>query len=158
MKCDNDDPTVPGVKTNCAPRTIAPLVSDIQPFIDELVAIKGDPRSVMVAGIVGPPDPFEVGIRQSGGVQTLTLLPSCIFPGPIGNEDAAPAVRLAAFLDAFPGRSQLTSICDADLSSALSQIGASAKKLVGDPCLDAPELATASPDPGLHPHASLRRS
>lgn len=152
IRCDPDDMVTPGAKAGCAPRTFAPLVSDIQPFIDALVAIKGgDPRAVMVSGIVGPPEPFEIGMRDIGGQPQLALLPSCIFDGVNGPEDAAPAVRLAAFLDAFPGRSQLTSVCNADLSGALSQIGASAKKLVGDPCLDSPNLADASPDPGLQP-------
>lgn len=152
VTCDPDDMTTPGVKTDCAPRTIAPLVSDIQPFIYQLLEIKGgDPRAVMVSGIVGPPEPFEVGILPITGQSQLALLPSCVFAGSAGPEEAAPAVRLAAFLDAFPGRSQLTSICNADLSTALTQIGASAKKLVGDPCLDAPNLADASPEPGLQP-------
>jgi hypothetical protein len=60
-------------------------------------------------------------------------------------------VRIAAFLEAFPGHSQLTSICSSDLSAPLVAIGGTAKKLVGDPCLDAPDLADASPDPGLQP-------
>jgi hypothetical protein len=152
IKCEPDDMINPGSKVDCKPRTIAPLVSDIQPFIDTLVDIKGgDPRAVMVAGIVGPPEPFEIGMQSLGGMPTMTLFPSCTFAGVGGSEDAAPAVRIAAFLDAFPGRSQLTSICSADLSIALSQIGASAKKLVGDPCLDTQNLADASPDPGLQP-------
>jgi hypothetical protein len=152
VKCDPDDMLTPGVKADCAPRTIAPLVAEVQPFIDALVEIKGgDARAVMVAGIVGPPEPFEIGMQTLGGMSTLALLPSCTFAGPEIPETAFPAVRIAAFLDAFPGRSQLTSICDADLSVALSQIGDSTKKLVGDPCLDAPNLADASPDPGLQP-------
>src|SRR5262249_43301455 len=53
--------------------------------------------------------------------------------------------------DRFPGRSQLTSICDPDLSGALSQIGDSAKKLVGDPCLAPAALVDRSPDPGIQP-------
>lgn len=152
VTCDPDDLTTPGAKTGCAPRTTAPLLAHIEPYIDALDDIKNyDPRMVMVAGVVGPPEPFEVTLAQVNGQTAPVLAPSCTFAGAGGPETAAPAVRLAAFLDAFPGRSQLTSICDADLSGALSQIGASAKKLVGDPCLDAADLADASPDPGLQP-------
>ena len=152
VQCDPDDMTTPGVKANCEPRATSSLISDVQPFIDALVAAKGgDERSVMVAGIVGPPEPFEVVYRQVGNSMQLDLAPSCLFSGPMGPEAAVPAVRLAAFLDAFPGRSTLTSICGPDLSGALTEIGASAKKLVGDPCLDVHNLADASPDPGLQP-------
>ena len=151
VQCGADDLTMPGVKSDCEPRAASPLVADIQPFVDDLLAAKSDPRSVMVAAIVGPPTPVEVGYLSISGQSQLALVPSCTFAGPNGDELADPAVRLAAFLDAFPGRSQLTSICNADLSGALSQIGASAKKLLGDPCLDAQNLADRSPDPGLQP-------
>jgi hypothetical protein len=105
----------------------------------------------MVAAIVGPPEPVQVDITSINGMTGPGLVPSCTFAGASGPEYADPAVRLAAFLDEFPGRSQLTSICNADLSGALSQIGASAKKLLGDPCLDAQNLADKSPDPGIQP-------
>ena len=105
----------------------------------------------MVAAIVGPPAPVEVALGSVNGVTGTILSPSCTFAGIAGPETADPAVRLAAFLDEFPGRSQLTSICNADLSGALSQIGTSAKKLLGDPCLDAQNLADKSPDAGLQP-------
>ena len=49
-------------------------------------------------------------------------------------------MRLAAFLDAFPGRSRLTSICNPDLSGAVGDIGLSAKQLMGDSCLTADVL------------------
>ena len=66
----------------------------------------------------------------------MTLVHSCTFQEPDGTTAVAdPGVRLAAFANAFPGRSNQTSICSADLSSALQQIGESAKQLVGDPCL-----------------------
>ena len=45
----------------------------------------------------------------------------------------------------------MSTICSNDLSAPLVAIGGTAKKLVGDPCLDAPALADASPDPGLQP-------
>ena len=89
----------------------------------------------MVAAIVGPPAPVEVALGSVNGVTGTILSPACTFAGIAGPETADPAVRLAAFLDEFPGRSQLTSICNADLSGALSQIGTSAKKLLVDPCL-----------------------
>jgi hypothetical protein len=150
--CDPDD-TSPGAKTGCAPRATSTLVEDIQPFIDTLIAQKPDPRMVMVAAIAGDPEPFalEITAPPGGGAPQTALSQSCRFAGSTGPEVAYPAVRLAAFLGAFPGRSELASICSADLSGPLATIGATAKKLVGDPCLDSARLVDASPDPGVQP-------
>lgn len=149
--CDPDD-TSPGAKASCAPRPNS-LVEDVDPFIQALLAVKPDPRMVMVAAIVGDPEPFALELRSppGGGNLQPALAHSCQFQGSTGLEVADPAVRIQAFLGAFPGRSQLTSICSSDLSAPLGTIGASAKKLVGDPCLDSMELADSSPDPGLQP-------
>src|SRR6185295_13040065 len=108
---------------------------------------------VMVAGIVGDPAPVAVELAPppGGGTPIPQLAASCMFQGATGPQRADPAVRLAAFLDAFPGRSELASICSADLSGPLDAIGDSAKKLIGDPCLDSTRLMDASPDPGLQP-------
>jgi hypothetical protein len=151
--CSPDDMENPGAKQNCAPRDGSVLIEDVQHFVDALVAVKGDPRTVMVAGIVGNPAPVAVDLASppGGGVPIPRLSPSCVYNGQVGPETADPAVRLAAFLDAFPGRSQLTSICDSDLSAPLGQIGSTAKKLIGDPCLDSMLLADTSSDPGLQP-------
>jgi len=148
--CD-EDLTIEGAKTNCRPLATSQTVEDVQPFVDALLATKGDPRRVMVAGIVGDASPVTVALQNQNGTSAMALTPSCIFAGAEGPEQAEPAVRLTAFLDEFPGRSQLTSICSPDLSGPLATIGASAKKLVGDPCLDVAELADTSPEPGLQP-------
>jgi hypothetical protein len=152
VACEPDD-TAPGPKTGCVPRAGSSLVEDVQPFDDALLAAKPDPRQVMVAAIAGDPLPFalELAAPPGGGAPQPALSHSCQFAGASGTEVADPAVRLGAFLDAFPGRSTLTSICSADLTAPLAAIGDTAKKLVGDPCLDAPLLADASPDPGLQP-------
>jgi hypothetical protein len=150
VRCDPDDPNTIGARANCVPRADSAYVEDIAPLADALVALKKDPRRVMVAGIVGDPSPVAVDLEPppGGGTPVPTLGPSCVFAT---MQHADPAVRLAAFMDRFPGRSQLTSICDPDLSGALSQIGDTAKKLVGDPCLAPAQLVDRSPDPGLQP-------
>jgi hypothetical protein len=150
ITCDQTMTTL-GPKTNCIPLASSQFVEDTQPFVAAVLAAKSnDPRQVMVAGIIGDPSPFSVELKQINGQTQPDLAASCTFAGPAGPELAFPGVRLAAFVDSFPGRSTLTSICDGDLSSALQQIGSTAKKLVGDPCLDV-ALADASPDPGLQP-------
>jgi len=150
--CDPDD-TAPGAKAGCAPRASSELVEDVQPFVDALRAAKPDPRMVAVAAIVGDPEPFALELRAppGGGAPQPGLSHSCAFQSSPGVEVADPAVRIAAFLDAFPGRSALASVCASDLGAPLAEIGGLAKQLVGDPCLGAFALADVSPDPGLQP-------
>jgi hypothetical protein len=152
VACDPDHPREVGDKTGCAPRPSA-IVETVQPFVDALLAAKPDPRQIMVAGVVGDRSPVAVAMLPppGGGAAIPTLAHSCQFSGPNGDEFADPAVRLGTFLDQFPGRSQLTSICNADLSTPLGMIGATAKKLVGDPCIDTTDLADISADPGVQP-------
>src|SRR5262245_804026 len=66
-----------------------------------------------------------------GGSATPTLAHSCSYEGTAGPEVADPAVRIATLLDHFPLRSRLTSVCNADLTSTLDDIGMSAKQLNG---------------------------
>ena len=138
VECDEDTSTV-GTKTHCHPAAPSQYLDDVQPFADFLVSLKGDARKVMVAGVVGDPSPVAVELRPPQGSTTPepALAHSCTYGG---MQTADPAVRLAAFLDAFPGRSRLTSICNPDLSDALGDIGRSAKALMGDPCLTADVL------------------
>jgi hypothetical protein len=153
VTCDPANPSTPGPHNHCVPFAASPYVDDVTPFVDELVALKGDPRRVMVAGILGDPTPVAVELRPPIGevIPVPQLAPSCVYDGPRGSQHADPAVRLAAFLDRFPGRSQRTSICNPDLSGALSQVGETAKQLVGNSCLDLAYLADSSTDPGLQP-------
>jgi hypothetical protein len=150
--CDPDAPRTPGDKRRCKPRDDSRPVEPIAPFVDALLAVKSDPRMVMVAGIVGDPTTVDVELQAPpGGSPVPDLVASCQFSGPSGLERADPGVRLAAFLGSFPGRAQLTSICNSDLSSALDEIGATAKRLVGDPCIDTASLADTSAEPGVQP-------
>jgi hypothetical protein len=153
VTCDPSNPDTPGAHSHCVPFAASPYVDDVAPFVDELVALKGDARRVMVAGIIGDPAPVVVERAVPPGETTAIpqLAPSCVYDGPSGTQHADPAVRLAAFLDRFPGRSQRTSICNPDLSGALSQVGETAKQLVGSSCIDIAYLADSSADPGLQP-------
>lgn len=139
VECDEDTATVGG-KTNCRPRSPSLYLDDVPSFADFLVSLKGDARKVMVAGVVGDPTPVAVELTPPPGSSTpsLALSHSCTYGG---TQTADPAVRIASFLDAFPGRSRLTSICNPDLSDAIGNIGQSAKALMGDPCLSPDVLA-----------------
>jgi hypothetical protein len=102
---------------------------------------------VIVAGIVGDPDPVEIIKDQSGH---SLLKPSCNYSG----QFAYPAVRTADFLSQFDLSIRET-ICGADLSSALVQIGALLKRSFGDPCFES-VLADLDPDTGgLQPDCAV---
>jgi hypothetical protein len=157
VECDEDTDTV-GAKTHCHPATPSPYLDDVQPFADFLVSLKGDARKVMVAGVLGDPSPVAVELVPPPNSTTpeLALAHSCTYGG---TQTADPAVRIAAFLDAFPGRSRLTSICNPDLSDAIADIGMSAKGLMGDPCLtpdvlpdtcEVTDVRDSAPDDPIH--------
>jgi hypothetical protein len=54
-------------------------------------------------------------------------------------------VRLKEFLDAFPNRSTFSSICQQDLSGALTQIAQLLRTVIGSPCIEG-NLADVDPD------------
>ncbi len=90
MICDGDDPSRPGVRTNCRPRDGSQFMVDVGEYTAFLKRLQEGPRDVTVAVVAGSPTPFEV--RDLG---VPTLAPSCQGPGGM----AWPAVRLAAFAD-----------------------------------------------------------
>lgn len=145
VTCDQATGT-PGAKTGCASSESSPHVAGVGAYVDALLATKPDPRMVMTAAIVGDPSPVAVELRSppGGGTPAPALTHSCAFSSAAGLEVADPAVRIAGFLEPFEGRATLTSICSSDLSNPLHLIGASAKKLIGDPCIDAQPLADTS--------------
>ena len=130
-----------GPRKSCHPRANSPHLEDTKVIADFLKGLKADPLDVIVAGIVGDPTPF--GITKDGTSSTV-LDHSCKYTGATGDQFAFPAVRTADFLTQFPQRNTHTSICGADLSSALTEIGLLLKKVLADPCFEVP-LADMDP-------------
>jgi hypothetical protein len=127
-----------GQKSGCHANASSPNVATVQPIVDYVKDLKADPSQVMVAAIVGNPDPVQVELRPPSGSTTPipALAHSCQYTGTDGSMEVAdPAVRIAQFINAFDGRGALTSVCDADLSLPLQNIGLRAKQLMGDPCI-----------------------
>lgn len=146
------DSTSLGPKTDCVPAASSPYVEDVAPFVDALLATKPDPRMLMVGAIVGDPEVVAVEERSQNGTASPALAHSCAYDGLEGPQVADPGVRIAAFLDAFPERAARSSICSADLTTPLAQLGETAKRMIGDPCLDTAGLADASAEqPGVQP-------
>lgn len=121
------DPTlsIPGEHANCKPKDPSPYLNSVKTYVDDLRSLKADPdKDVMVAGIVGNPDKLKITTDKLLG-------PSCEY----GDQTAFPAIRTSAFLGQFPQNVEAT-ICGADLSQPLVDIGALLKRSFGDPCFE----------------------
>jgi hypothetical protein len=142
VTCDNGGATPDamaqtGAKSDCHENATSTLIDDVAPYVDMLVDLKqGDPYRVMVAAIVGNPEPVSVELRAQPGSDPIAMVPmlSHACSSQLGWAD--PAVRIARLVDAFHNRGVVTSICDSQLELPLTSIGHTAKKLMGDPCVD----------------------
>jgi hypothetical protein len=143
VTCDDNGATpdamnVVGPKANCHANTTTPYVAGVQPVIDFVKGLKDDSAQIMVSAIVGDPEPVQTELRVPDGAGTAipSLAHACQYDGTDGIPEVAdPAVRIAQFVNAFGTRGALTSVCSADLSLPMTDIGLRAKQLMGDPCI-----------------------
>ncbi len=132
VQCDPDTPRSTGPRDNCVARENSDYMYNVNEYANFLKTLKDDPGQIIVAGIIGPPSPVAVGLNDSG---EPTLDPSCGVDNGEG-QVADPAIRLTSFLEAFPNRNTSTTICDDDLSDALTVIAELLAKVIGNPCLE----------------------
>ncbi len=139
---DNPDLTQPGVRTMCQVQEQSQYLEPVDRYASFVKSLKPNPRDLIVAGILGDNEPFEI-VRNGQGQSVLDT--SCEY----GVDDGAyPALRTSKFLNQFEQRVQRT-ICGGDLSQAMVDIGALLKRTLGDPCW-AGEVADLAPEtPGL---------
>jgi hypothetical protein len=167
VECNPDAPRVLGEKSECAPRPESPYMHHSQEFADFLKGLKPDPRQIVVAGIVGldPEDPDAplVVVQEERVIGTVfDLEPACVrteSSGPGGPRvvtEAAPAVRLRFFLDAFPERSALSSICEEDAGDALDRVGTLVARTVGRRWCLSPDVDLAPGVPGVQDACQVR--
>lgn len=156
VACDQDTNEV-GEKLHCHSNEDSDLIDPVQPYIDRLIAVKGDERRVMVAVIAGTTEPVQVEARTppGGGTAIPSLAHSCTISYPTGPAVADPPIRLKSFIEGFPGRATITAVCSAELSAPLAQIGSTTKAMMGDPCLDSSRLADTSASPGVQPSCEV---
>ncbi len=123
--CANDpDPRLPGPRAGCVPRPTSPFLVEIEQYAGFLRGLKRAPdHKLFVAGIIG--DPANVRVVLQDNDPALDF--GC--SGALGF--AEPAVRLAGFLDQFPGTSARETICTGDLGDALRAIVESLPPLEG---------------------------
>lgn len=142
-----DEMNLPGAKSECGPSPSAAMLDDVGGHRDFLRGLKRDPKQIVVAGIIGPTEPFEVALRPppGGGTPVPVLAHSCLVPTPFGSLVADPPVRLRWFLDEFPDRSTSSTVCAADSSGGLTKIGDLIARVMGSPCVN---VALADGEPG----------
>ncbi|MBA3539356.1 MAG: hypothetical protein H0T79_06980, partial [Deltaproteobacteria bacterium] len=80
------------------------------------------------------------------GAEGIEVVPACRFEG----AGAAPANRIQALLDQFPGRSNVTTICQTNLSDGLSFFYWGDPHY-SDPCIYSSLLDLEPATPGLQP-------
>lgn len=167
VECDPDAPRVLGDKLACKPREDSSYIYDVNQYVDFLRGLKPDPQQIVVAGLVGvdlgaPDAPLEVITELKPLGEVFSLVPACEVMGtdindePVVVSSAAPAVRLRAVLDAFPGRSALGSVCDEDPTGALGSVGGLiARSLEQRWCLPA-DVDRMSDVPGVQDACEVR--
>ncbi|MEO6776821.1 MAG: hypothetical protein ABI467_28045 [Kofleriaceae bacterium] len=159
-KCDTPlSSTMGGTYTNCVPR-LDSYLQDPGYYARALTAVK-DPSQLVVAVIAAPPPGLMTNdsppqtasspnitigpLMLNGNTQALALQPSC--SATINGNPAIgrPAVRLANFLSNFGDRGRFYSVCQADYSPALADIGKTLFNAIS-PCLEGP-IDPADADP-----------
>lgn len=135
-----------GTKDQCGPNESSAYLEKVASFVEFMKQVKGDPQKVIVAGIMGTIEPYQVELRAppGGGAPQPSVAHSCSYQGSIGLEVADPPVRIKFFLDQFPNRSTFTTICQQDLSGGLQLIAQLLKSVIGDPCIEG-KLADVDP-------------
>ena len=136
-----------GTKGQCGPNESSQFLEKVGNYVEFLKKLKSDPNKVIVAGIMGTTEPYQVELRMppGGGSPQPSVAHSCSYTGMAGVENADPPTRIKFFLDQFPNRSTFTSICQQNLSGGLQLIAQLLKTAIGDPCIEG-KLADVDPE------------
>ncbi|MGE0550564.1 MAG: hypothetical protein AB7O24_03160 [Kofleriaceae bacterium] len=136
-----------GPKDQCHPNESSAYLEKVENYVEFLKSLKSDPSKVIVAGIMGVNEPYQVELRPppGGGTPIPAVAHSCSYMGATNLEVADPPVRLQHFLDQFPNRSTATTICQQNLSDGLQLIAQLLKTVIGDPCISG-NLADVDPN------------
>ncbi|MGE3543449.1 MAG: hypothetical protein AB7L28_05940, partial [Kofleriaceae bacterium] len=126
-----------GSKDQCHPNESSEYLEKVENYVTFLRELKSDPSKIIVAGIMGVTEPYQVELRAPPGSTTKipSVAHSCSYMGASNVEVADPPVRLQHFLNQFPNRSTSTTICQSNLSDGLMLIAQLLKTVIGDPCI-----------------------
>ena len=127
VQCDQAVDTS-GTKSNCTASSAPATLTPVDDYAQFLHGLKSDPSRVIVSAIADASNPV-VADSNAG----LVLAPSCS----TATTEARPAHRLAGFLDEFPGRNAMSTICSDDWTDALLPVAEQlAVLLIAKPCFD----------------------
>lgn len=154
VECDNDpNPRMLGTRSGCEPRQNSPYMQPIDRYVNYVKSLKANSRNIVVAGIIGNvdeqatvqivPDPDDASRPAVG--------PACTSASGV----AFPGFRLKAFLDQFPDRNSITTICNDNLASALEEVASVIVLAVGSPCISRPLADRNASLPGIQPECSV---
>jgi hypothetical protein len=119
--------TLTGCESNETPSSRLIHIGDVVTFLKTL---KPNPDELVVASITGPNTPYVTSVgqqRQVGAPEYVEIAPSCQI---MGNQGAAPAVRLHQFTKAFGEKQGLIrSICVDQFADVMEEIG----RVIGRP-------------------------
>ncbi len=148
-------PNAPGSYTQCRVRH-GGFLNDPSSYAQFLSTIK-DPSRIAVAVIAGDPSAnIRTGPLTMPFHQDMALLPACMATIDGNLAIGRPALRLAEFLGNFGDRGLFRTVCQADYSQVVADIGTLLATAIS-PCLEG-ELDTADGDPanpGLQPDCSV---
>jgi hypothetical protein len=146
---DTPDLTKPGVRGDCEPNDQSQYLEPVDRYVDFVKSLKPNWREdVIVAGIIGPDDPFEIKLNDKAQPILGTSCPQA------ATDTAVPALRSADFLAQFTQRVQ-RDICGADLSQAMVDIGVLLKRSFGDPCWEGEVVDVDLETAGLQPDCTF---
>ena len=154
VQCAGDpNPRAFGARTGCAPRVGSPYLPTVDGYVGFLRGLKANPRDVAVATIAGDVDATHGAVvgPDPDDPTRAALQPSCQSAA----GDAAPAIRLRAFLDGFPDRAVSTTVCNDNLADALTEIGRGLRRAQGSPCIDRTLADTDPAAPGVQLHCEV---
>ena len=137
-----------GNKGDCEPAANSQYLTSIDGYVSFFKGLKQDPANVIVAAIAGPPTPYDVELRTppGGGTAIPAVAHSCSYIGGTGQPEVAdPSIRLLDLLNQFPNRNTYSTICQQDLSGALTQIAQLLRTVIGSPCIEG-NLADVDPN------------
>jgi len=147
-----------GPKGGCRPNDDSPYLTKVADYAVFLQGLRQDPKDVFVAAIAAPPEPFATELRAPTGSNAAipSLAHSCSYVGGAGEVEVGdPPARLKFFLDQFPDRNVLTSICQQDQSTNLIQIASALRTLAGDPCIQGALSDIDAVAPGTQPRCTV---
>jgi hypothetical protein len=137
--------TMAGPVAGCASAEDGKFLS-VADAVSRLKKLVDDPNQVLIAGILGPPDPFSVELDAPGLPEDPqrwpALTPSCTSAD--GAVSARPGVRLEQWVYAFGHNGVLAPTCD-DLATSLRDVATTFASVLGPTCLTAPIARKVGP-------------